>query len=228
MSGWYSTSELPPWADFWDDEWTPRSSTPGLDLESQTGPGETVTNIAAVGCMDASAVAGTITEYWSTSSPSPSCSTLSQDVKAAVEEIDSIVSELWRTALPLSSTFSNDNPQLSGAEISNAFSTNPPNTDSQNAIHTSSALSENQKSNGNDLSRITMVGMVDHTNENEAKDGKPKHKCDKCDKCYIWLNDLVKHKKIHSGIIRYTAIKINYRQTIRYKGLFKETTILIK
>lgn len=206
MSGWCNTSDLPPWADFWDEEWIPRSSfsMPGLELERdlQAGPGEALgCNEAGGGratdpCIGADVSAGT--GYWLTSSSSPS---LSQDVKAAVEEIDSIVNELWRTALPHNTSFLSDNIRLSEAEVPNACLKDSQITEWQNASQTLSALAVNQNPKGVER-RVAIVGVVDsiqNSNETEANNSNPKHKCDKCDKCYIWLNDLVKHKKVHSG-----------------------------
>ncbi|KAK3909311.1 Zinc finger protein 19 [Frankliniella fusca] len=159
MNDWCSSTEMSlwapqhPWAEVWDAE---------TDWESRS---QTLTSLNVLESCTNSAVL----------SPSPLCNTLSQDVKAAVEEIDSIVSELWRTAIPRD------------AQVV------PVSVFPEGCSETRLPSSQN-----NDMLQIRAVSGCE-SKVNTSIDCRPKHKCDRCDKCYFWLSDLMKHQKLHSG-----------------------------
>lgn len=160
MSLWAPQHMQHPWPDVWDGEndWESRSQTLTSlnELESST-------NTTAL-------------------PPSPLSPTLSQDVKAAVEEIDSIVSELWRSAVPNDLNCSTDN----------TTQVVPVSPFSESHNNDQSLLSSSA-----DFLQITAVGNSE-SNVNALTDCKTKHKCDKCDKSYTWLSDLMKHQKVHT------------------------------
>lgn len=171
MDGWCSSSEFPwasqsHWTDLWDDgeDWVPRTpSIPALEVD-------------ACSSLPVSLVA-------------PACHTLSQDVKAAVEEIDSIVNELWRTAPPIESLFQDDDSNTSAQVVPSDCSSAVPDFSCSASNQTLSSLREDIP---------TFEGALE-SDGTFQKGGKTKYKCDKCDKCYKWQPDLVKHRKVHLG-----------------------------
>ncbi|XP_034232617.1 zinc finger protein 239-like [Thrips palmi] len=180
MDGWCSSPEFPwvpqeqaqaPWPDLWDDgDWVPRS--PSLQaVQGDAGPGLP----ASLGI--------------------PTCHMLSQDVKAAVEEIDSIVNELWRTAPPIDAGFHDDDSNTSAQVVPSDCSVALTDFNCTDSNQTLPFLSD---SHNEGLGGPSAKGALDSDGTFE-KEKKTKYKCDKCDKCYIWQPDLVKHKKVHSG-----------------------------
>lgn len=185
MDSWVSSAEFPwvpqaegqalqdqgPWSDLWDDgeDWVPRS--PSIHaVEVDAGPSMPLSLVV------------------------PACHTLSQDVKAAVEEIDSIVNELWRTAPLIDAGCQDDDSNTSSQVVPSNYSASLPDLNCSDSNQTLPFLCDSPNAEHDvPSSQVTL----ESNGTFEAR--KTKYKCDKCDKCYIWQPDLVKHRKVHSG-----------------------------
>lgn len=166
MSGWCSTWTSPtPQAPCWTDFW---------DVDDWA---------RRMNCLEPSSSVSTV-------SPSQP---LSQDVQAAVEEIDSIVNELWRATLPKHQACWNGEPKVLDSVVSESCLSTSPSPDYLDQFLPATVYVQSAE-----VKEQTCFAGVE-SQKTDLRTSKPKHKCDKCEKCYIWLNDLVKHKKVHLG-----------------------------